>query len=210
MSSLSHVTTLGTDLPDRRDFVGKSGSALSGFWILRLGPLLSLAQACARDTPLADEESVLTTLSEEEASDLDALASRILPTDETPGAREMGAVRFADRALGTLLSDALPEVRDGFQRLRARVAARFGEGATYTGLPAADQDDLLDTLEGEDPDFFFVVRTLVLLALSSDPAYGGNEDGTGWNLLGFEDRFVYQPPFGYYDRDEHGAGEAGP
>ena len=36
------------------------------------------------------------------------------------------------------------------------------------------------------------------------PAYGGNRDGVGWKLIGFEDRHVFQPPFGYYDRDYPG------
>ena len=33
----------------------------------------------------------------------------------------------------------------------------------------------------------------------SNPEYGGNHDLVGWKLIGFEDRFFYKPPFGYYD-----------
>jgi hypothetical protein len=33
----------------------------------------------------------------------------------------------------------------------------------------------------------------------ADPAYGGNSDKVGWKLIGFEDRFAWQPPFGEYD-----------
>jgi hypothetical protein len=36
------------------------------------------------------------------------------------------------------------------------------------------------------------------------PTYGGNRDGVGWKLIGFEDRHTFQPPFGYYDRDYPG------
>jgi hypothetical protein len=36
----------------------------------------------------------------------------------------------------------------------------------------------------------------------ANPAYGGNRDKIGWKLLGFEDRYIWQQPFGYYDRDE--------
>jgi hypothetical protein len=36
------------------------------------------------------------------------------------------------------------------------------------------------------------------------PAYGGNRDGVGWKLIGFEDEHVFHPPFGYYDRDYPG------
>jgi hypothetical protein len=36
------------------------------------------------------------------------------------------------------------------------------------------------------------------------PGYGGNRDAAGWKLIGFEDRHVFQPPFGHYDRDYPG------
>jgi hypothetical protein len=32
-----------------------------------------------------------------------------------------------------------------------------------------------------------------------NPSYGGNRDLVGWKLIGFEDRFQFEPPFGYYD-----------
>jgi hypothetical protein len=31
------------------------------------------------------------------------------------------------------------------------------------------------------------------------PVRGGNRDKAGWALIGFVDRHVWQPPFGYYD-----------
>ena len=36
----------------------------------------------------------------------------------------------------------------------------------------------------------------------ANPEYGGNRDKIGWKLIGFDDRFFWQAPFGYYDRDE--------
>jgi hypothetical protein len=36
----------------------------------------------------------------------------------------------------------------------------------------------------------------------SNPQYGGNRDKMGWKLIGFEDAFVFQPPFGFYDGPE--------
>ena len=48
--------------------------------------------------------------------------------------------------------------------------------------------------------FFDTTRLLTLLAMFSRPAYGGNRDGVGWKLIGFEDRHFFRPPFGYYDR----------
>jgi gluconate 2-dehydrogenase gamma chain len=43
-------------------------------------------------------------LTASEAADIDAVAARIVPTDDTPGAREAGVVYFIDRALATFLS----------------------------------------------------------------------------------------------------------
>ena len=39
-------------------------------------------------------------LSREEAAEFEAIAARILPTDETPGAREAGVIYFMDNVLG--------------------------------------------------------------------------------------------------------------
>jgi hypothetical protein len=58
--------------------------------------------------------------------------------------------------------------------------------------------------EVETTAFFATVRRLTLLGLVAMPKYGGNHDKAGWKLLGFEDRHVWQPPFGYYDKDYPG------
>jgi hypothetical protein len=36
------------------------------------------------------------------------------------------------------------------------------------------------------------------------PKYGGNRDHVGWQLIGFPDQHIFQPPFGYYDREYPG------
>ena len=41
-----------------------------------------------------------------EAAEVEAMSSRIIPTDETPGAKEAGVVYFIDRALVTFASDS--------------------------------------------------------------------------------------------------------
>jgi hypothetical protein len=39
-----------------------------------------------------------------------------------------------------------------------------------------------------------------MLGMFSHPMHGGNFNKVGWNLIGFEDRYSWTPPFGYYDR----------
>ncbi|MEX2048916.1 MAG: gluconate 2-dehydrogenase subunit 3 family protein [Gemmatimonadota bacterium] len=194
------------DSSGRREFIARSGSALGGAWLLRQAPLVALAQACAREVQPDDPFAILT---DREAADLDALAARIVPSDDTPGAREAGVVRFADRALGTFLSDMLTVVRDGLADLAQRATNAAGASATFTSLTLEQQDALVSVIETERADFFFVARTLAVLCLVSNPEYGGNQDLTGWRLIGFEEQYAYQPPFGFYDRGEHGTAGVG-
>jgi gluconate 2-dehydrogenase gamma chain len=175
---------------------------VGGAWLARLAPLIAATQACAADA--IEEGRPFVTFSEREGADFDAFAARIVPTDDTPGAREAGAVHFADRALDTFLSDLLPIVRAGLGSLNERVRSTFPGTEAFADLSEARQDEVIGAVEREDPAFFFFGRTLVMLGLVTNPELGGNRDKLGWQLIGFEDAFAYQPPFGYYDRDEHG------
>ena len=103
----------------RREFLTTSGSAMGGSWLLPFAPLIAVTQACASDAMRSGLP--FTTLSEREGADFDAFAARIVPTDDTPGAREAGAVHFADRALQTFLDELLPIVRDGLSSMSRRV-----------------------------------------------------------------------------------------
>ena len=40
---------------------------------------------------------------------------------------------------------------------------------------------------------------LTILGMFSSPKYGGNFEGSGWKMMGFEDRHAFTPPFGFYD-----------
>ena len=48
------------------------------------------------------------------------------------------------------------------------------------------------------------MRFLTVLGFLSSPKYGGNASGVGWKAIGFSDRHMFQPPFGYYDREYTG------
>jgi gluconate 2-dehydrogenase gamma chain len=193
------------DATSRRDFLATSGSAAGAAWLARLAPLIAAAQACAADA--RRDGAPFTTFTDREGADFDAFAARILPTDDTPGAREAGCVGFADQALGTFMADLLPAMRGGLEGLAQRARAA---GRPFAELDEDVQDEIVGAVEREDPGFFFVARSLVVIGLLSNPEHGGNRDGVGWELVGFENRFVYAPPFGFYDQGEHGsAGDAG-
>jgi gluconate 2-dehydrogenase gamma chain len=149
--------------------------------------------------------AAFVTFTAGEGADFDALAARIVPTDDTPGAREAGSVHFADQALATFLADLLPIVREGLADLGRRARAADPGVEAFADLSEAAQDEVIGAIEREDPSFFSFARLLVGLGLVTMPDHGGNRNGVGWELIGFETAFTYQPPFGFYDRDEHEA-----
>jgi gluconate 2-dehydrogenase gamma chain len=52
----------------------------------------------------------------------------------------------------------------------------------------------------ERKPFFDLLRTHTVMGFFCDPSLGGNRDEVGWKLIGFEDKFHFEPPFGYYDK----------
>jgi gluconate 2-dehydrogenase gamma chain len=149
--------------------------------------------------PRAD--SKMSVLTAAEAADIEAVASQIIPTDDSPGAREAGVVYFIDRALATFLSQIAGDYRAQLAAFQTAFRERH-PSASFTSLPSEQQ---IEYLKGVDQTpFFTTTRLLTLLGMFSLPSYGGNRDGAGWKLLGFEDAHVFRPPFGYYDRDYPG------
>ena len=59
---------------------------------------------------------------------------------------------------------------------------------------------MLDRVEQLDHGAFFqTIRFFTIAGTFANPSWGGNRDRIGWQILGFEDRFTWQPPFGDYD-----------
>jgi gluconate 2-dehydrogenase gamma chain len=144
----------------------------------------------------------LSLLSAAEAADIEAVASQIIPTDDSPGAREAGVVVFIDRALATFLSQLAGDYRAQLAAFQAACRERHSAAESFSSLTSEQQ---IEYLKGIDQTpFFNTTRLLTLLGMFSLPTYGGNRDGVGWKLLGFEDAHVFRPPFGYYDRDYPG------
>lgn len=183
----------------RRAFVERSGSAFGAAWLAFQPPAV---QAAAREAHRAKTLGLpFEVLAPNEATELEAIAAQIFPTDETPGAREAGVIYFIDRALGSFAASQLESVRAGLRDLQRRVSAKHAGVGRLSALPFDAQTDLVRDIE--DTAFFAGVRSLTLLGMFTDPQYGGNREHIGWKLLGFEPQPSYQPPFGYYDAGEH-------
>lgn len=131
-------------------------------------------------------------LSGAEARTLEAIVGRLIPADENgPGAHEAGAARYIDRALGSALADSLEIYRAGLAAVDA--LARSSGGRAFAELDAELQDRVLADVErgigqGFVPSaamFFEVVRSHTIEGTFCDPAYGGNQDFIGWELIGY-------------------------
>lgn len=143
----------------------------------------------------------LRFLTEDEAKEVEAISARIIPTDETPGAREAGVYWFIDGALVTFAENAQPMVRGGLAELAVAVSKKHAGKSRLSQLTDAEQDAMLKSQEGT-PLFGFL-RFGTIAGMFALPKYGGNKDYIGWELVGQEHVFEHKPPFGWYDREEN-------
>lgn len=185
---------------DRREFVTSLSAAL-----------LAAATACRdaadpgmmahgppADSPAPPRE--LKFLTADEAIELEAVTARIIPTDDTPGAKEAGCYWFIDHALNDFARDAQPLVRDGLRDLGRAAARAHGRGARFSALTGEQQDALLKAIERSE--FFGFMRFSTIAGFLALPKYGGNKDYIGWQVVGQERGYEFTPPFGWYDRPE--------
>jgi gluconate 2-dehydrogenase gamma chain len=139
-----------------------------------------------------------TLLAPADAADVEALTSQIVPSDETPGAREAGVTYFIDRALSSFFAHWRESFMRGLGEFQVACRAQSTGAASFATLSSERQTEFLRTVDRTP--FFDQARLLTLCGMFSSPKYGGNRDGLGWKLIGFEDQHVFEPPFGYYDR----------
>lgn len=137
------------------------------------------------------------TLDAATASEIEAIATQIIPSTDGPGAREAGVIYFIDRALSTFAADERETYRSGMAQLQQKRQELFPNSTAIASLTGEQQTALVRVIETSA--FFALLRTHTVLGFLGNPSYGGNRGEIGWKQIGFEDRMAYQPPFGYYD-----------
>ncbi len=155
----------------------------------------------AADSSAVDAPSALVHFAPEDAADVEAIASRIFPTDETPGAREAGVVFFIDRSMTTFAAEQAGFFAEGLRDLNASVAESHPGVSRFAGLTNEQQDAMLRSIE--DSEFFGAVRFATIAGMFALPKYGGNKDFIGWKLVGQESVLEYAAPFGWYDHPDN-------
>ncbi len=188
----------------RRRFLLGSGGALGGALLGLHWPALAAAAEHAHAAAAGRIDHTFRVLTPAQARDVEAIASQIVPSGDTPGAREAGAVYFIDHVHAGLYapyaSDFLAQLddfRSGYERGRP-------DGPAFADLDVAAQAAYLKTIEATP--FFARMRLLTVAGLLALPSYGGNENRVGWKLVGFVDQHAWQPPFGHYDAGYPGFG----
>jgi len=181
----------------RRLFLGQAGASLGLLWLGSLTPdLVAQAHAHAQQTASGAGKSY-RFFTPEQAADFDAFSAQIIPTDDTPGAREANVVHFTDYVLSTVDRDQQAQMNDAFKTLHEQVARTASEKTSFAALTSAQQIEVMKAMEKTPA--FQLLRGFTMTGFLCDPALGGNKDKVGWKLIGFEDLFLYKPPFGYYD-----------
>jgi gluconate 2-dehydrogenase gamma chain len=176
-------------------------------WLSQCAGIAALAEVAAAQQHAHEAVQASTTpafqaLDPETAAEIDAITSQIIPSTDGPGAREAGVVFFIDRALATFDADLRDSYRTGMAGVQQKRKELFPGSGSVAGLSSDQQIQLMHSIEGSE--FFELLRTHTLYGFLGNPSYGGNRDRVGWNLIGFDNRMAYRPPFGYYDTPGNG------
>lgn len=106
-----------------------------------------------------------------------AVAERLLPRTDTPGASDVGVPAFIDRIVGGFMSDTeKATLLAGLADLDAR--SQRAHGKAFAALDAAAQDALLRTVAAEsqrkEKTFFHLIRDLTLIGYFTSEEVGRN------------------------------------
>ena len=200
----------------RRTFLAQSAGALGLLFLESLTPQL-IAQASQHARAATSTSAPgFKFLTQQEAADFEAFSAQIIPSsDGTPGAREAGAVYFADYVLVAINPEQQKDFRGALAALHAATIKSQPGVASFASLSPEEQFAVLKAMEkpsdasngvaaeiaagGKDAEAFGALRAMVLLGTFSDPSLHGNRFKIGWKLIGFDDQDYWAPPFGYYD-----------
>jgi len=206
---------------DRRTFLVRGAAGFSAAWLTAHMPAMAAAATHAHAAAAAATPAKFDFFTPGEATEVEAIASRIIPSDETPGAKEAGVVFFIDRALVTFASDAQKTYREGLPEFQSFVSEKFPSVQKYSDATAEQQDAILEELSklGEGSNgrrrgrggsnsqtFFETLRfhTIAGFLIDPDSDRRGNREGVGWKVIGRESEHMFQSPFSLIDKDYPG------
>jgi gluconate 2-dehydrogenase gamma chain len=141
------------------------------------------------------------TFSTTDAAEIEALAAQIIPSTDSPGAREAHVIYFIDQALATFDSQKRDAYVKGLAAIQEKRRELFPDSQSIAALTKDQQVSLLAAIE--KTPFFETLRTHTVMGFLANPEYGGNRNQIGWKHIGFQSSHHFSPPFGYYDQEEN-------
>jgi hypothetical protein len=140
-----------------------AGVIVSAEWLSIVDGARSLAQAAR----LTQAQSAIAA----------AVADRILPRTDTPGAADVGVPAFIDLLYAEFMSPAEQKTLSaGLDHVES--TAKSTRGASFATLPVDRQDELLLTIaraeEGIDAGFFRLIRSATILGYFTSEPVGRN------------------------------------
>jgi hypothetical protein len=182
----------------RRRFLQSTGSMTTAGYFRLLAPgLAAITQAACT---AREQAAPFKVLGAEEARDFAAIAARIIPSTDTPGANEAGVIHFLDNAFFAEMAGMLDTARTGLAEFNATLRQANPDAGSLDELNEDDQDAFLKTQESGP--FFNLTWTMTMFGFFAMEKYGGNKDHVGWGLIGFEGHHGgWQYPFGHYDAE---------
>jgi hypothetical protein len=152
---------------DRREAIRRAaliaGVVLSPGWLTLIDRARPLAQA--------------RYLSAAQLAIAGAIADRIIPRTDTPGAADVGVPAFLDLLYGEFMTDPERELlTNGLAEVEA--AAKSAHAASYSTLAAERQDSLLRGIaqaqEGRPQSFFGLIRSATVFGYFTSEQVGRN------------------------------------
>ena len=151
---------------------------------------VSIASATPRRVP---SQEPFETLTAAESDTLEAIVSRLIPTDENgPGAAEARAAHYIDHALTGPLSVSRDAYSSGLESVDRYAETSAGKPIRRTvhrgtGRPS-HRDGKTERPPGSHPTrqhSSHLVRAHTIEGTFCDPYYGGNANFVGWDLIGY-------------------------
>ena len=125
--------------PSRRSALRGLGYVLGAGVVSLDWPALARAAHEAHQVAQSTAPATFNLLAAADAADVDALCAQIVPTDDTPGARETGAVIFIDRALGSFFAHWREGFMAGLREFQSACRARHPDAASFAALASERQ-----------------------------------------------------------------------
>src|SRR5258708_39157000 len=133
--------------PRRRNFRSRGGAAVSAVWLPAHWTAIVAAAEHAHQAAKSSTPPKFQFFTSEQAVEIDAITARIIPSDETPGAREAGVLYFIDRALTTFAVNDQETYREGLPGLQLRVRELFPNIEQFSAATPHQHDQLLHTFD---------------------------------------------------------------